>query len=61
MQNFYYSIPTEIYFGKGEISHLGEAVSKYGKNALLVYGGGSIKKLVSTTRPSGSSPPTALP
>ena len=45
MQNFYYSIPTEIYFGKGEISHLGEAVSKYGRNALLVYGGGSIKKL----------------
>lgn len=44
MQNFFYSIPTEIYFGKGQISHLGEELAKYGKNVLLVYGGGSIKR-----------------
>ncbi len=45
MTNFIYSIPTKIYFGKGQISHLGEAVGAYGHRALLVYGGGSIKKM----------------
>ena len=44
MQNFYYSIPTEVYFGKGQISHLGERLKRFGKKVLLVYGGGSIKK-----------------
>lgn len=44
MQNFYYSIPTEIYFGKGEINKLGSSLSQFGKKVLLVYGGGSIKK-----------------
>ena len=45
MNNFVYSIPTKIYFGKGQICHLGEAVGEYGSRALLVYGGGSIKKI----------------
>lgn len=45
MENFVYDIKTKIYFGEGQISHLGEAVSACGKNALLVYGGGSIKKI----------------
>jgi len=44
MENFIYSIPTTIYFGKGQIVHVGHAVAGYGKNALIVYGGGSIKK-----------------
>lgn len=44
MQDFYYHIPTEIYFGRGQIKQLPHAVKKYGKKALLVYGGGSIKK-----------------
>lgn len=44
MENFVYSIPTKIYFGKGQIRHIGEVVSAYGKKALLVYGGGSIKR-----------------
>lgn len=44
MLNFNYSIPTKIHFGKGEISHLSE-IADYGKNVLLVYGGGSIKKI----------------
>lgn len=44
MENFVYAIPTTIYFGKGQISKLGSAVSAYGKRALLVYGGGSIKR-----------------
>lgn len=44
MQNFTYSIPTRVHFGKGQISHLGEEISKYGKKVLLVYGGGSVKR-----------------
>lgn len=44
MENFVYSIPTKIYFGKGQISNIGDVVLAYGKNVLLVYGGGSIKK-----------------
>ncbi len=45
MENFDYSIKTEIYFGKGQISKLGEILLKYGNKILLVYGGGSIKKI----------------
>ncbi|NMA57784.1 iron-containing alcohol dehydrogenase, partial [Clostridium cochlearium] len=44
MLNFNYSIPTKIFFGKGQIEVLGKEVKKYGNNVLLVYGGGSIKK-----------------
>lgn len=44
MENFIYSIPTKIYFGKGQVQHIGEIITKYGKNVLLVYGGGSIKR-----------------
>ena len=31
MENFIYDIKTKIYFGKGSISHLSEAVRPYGK------------------------------
>ena len=44
MENFIYSIPTTIYFGKGQIEHVSQAVRPYGKKALIVYGGGSVKK-----------------
>ncbi|NLZ48626.1 MAG: iron-containing alcohol dehydrogenase [Clostridiales bacterium] len=44
MKNFHYSIPTEIFFGKGQISVLGEQIKKYGSKVLIVYGGGSIKR-----------------
>jgi alcohol dehydrogenase YqhD (iron-dependent ADH family) len=44
MQNFIHRIPTELYFGKGQISHLAELLNRYGKNVLLTYGGGSIKR-----------------
>lgn len=44
MDNFVYSVPTTIYFGKGQVQHVGEIVSQYGKNVLMVYGGGSIKR-----------------
>ena len=43
MNNFTYSIPTKIHFGKGQITHLSELREKREK-VLLVYGGGSIKK-----------------
>ncbi|ENK1243416.1 iron-containing alcohol dehydrogenase [Clostridium sporogenes] len=44
MLNFNYSIPTKIFFGKSQISVLGEQIKKYGSKVLLAYGGGSIKK-----------------
>ena len=44
MNNFYYDIPTKTYFGKGQISHLKE-LKQSGNKVLLVYGGGSIKKI----------------
>jgi len=45
MENFVHSIPTELYFGKGQISKLGDALNRFGKRVLLTYGGGSIKKM----------------
>lgn len=44
MNNFVYSIPTTIYFGKGQIDQIGRIAAGVGKKALLVYGGGSVKK-----------------
>lgn len=44
MENFVFNAYTKIYFGKGMISNLTEAIQKHGKKVLLVYGGGSIKK-----------------
>lgn len=45
MNNFNYHIPTDVYFGKGQINKLGEKISAVAKRVLLVYGGGSIKKI----------------
>ena len=45
MENFVHDIPTKVFFGKGAISHLDEALRPYGKNVLLTYAGGSIKKI----------------
>lgn len=42
--NFSYSNPTKLYFGEDSLNFLNEELPKYGKNVLLVYGGGSIKK-----------------
>ena len=44
MLNFNYSIPTKIFFGKGQIEVLGREIKKYGSKVLIVYGKGSIKK-----------------
>lgn len=45
MENFEFCVPTNILFGKGQIEKLPDVVSGFGKKVLLVYGGGSIKKL----------------
>ncbi|MFM1651334.1 iron-containing alcohol dehydrogenase [Brevibacillus sp. B_LB10_24] len=45
MNSFIYHNPTELIFGKGAIGHLADKVKALGKRILLVYGGGSIKKL----------------
>lgn len=42
--NFSYSNPTKLYFGEDSLNYLNEELSKFGKNVMLVYGGGSIKK-----------------
>ncbi len=42
--NFTYCNPTKLYFGKDALDGLNAELSKYGKNVLLVYGGGSVKK-----------------
>ena len=45
MLNYIHNIPTRIYFGQGQISHLDEALRPFGTKVLLTYGGGSIKKI----------------
>lgn len=45
MENFNYSIPTKVYFGKGQIKNLAAAIKEYGNKVLIAYGGGSIKNI----------------
>ena len=42
--DFTYSNPTRLYFGKNALDGLAKELANYGKNILLTYGGGSIKK-----------------
>ena len=45
MNTFTYSYPTKVYFGeKAAESNLPAELAKVGKNVMLAYGGGSIKK-----------------
>lgn len=44
MQNFRFHAYTNMLFGKGQIQQLPEVLNQFGKNVLLIYGGGSIKK-----------------
>jgi alcohol dehydrogenase YqhD (iron-dependent ADH family) len=44
MENFRFSMPTKIIFGKGTEKEIGKEIKKIGKKALLLYGAGSIKK-----------------
>lgn len=45
MKDFIFSNTTKVYFGKDQLQHLSEETSKFGKKVLLVYGGGSIKRI----------------
>lgn len=44
MENFNFHVATDIRFGKDRLSELPEVINTFGKNVLLVYGGGSIKQ-----------------
>lgn len=42
--NFSFCTPTKLYFGNESLNDLNRELPKYGKNVVLIYGGGSIKK-----------------
>lgn len=42
--NFTYCNPTKLYFGEDSLEALHTELQKYGKNVVLIYGGGSIKR-----------------
>ncbi len=42
--DFMYSNPTRLYFGKNALDGLSKELENYGKNIMLTYGGGSVKK-----------------
>lgn len=42
--SFSYCNPAKLYFGDQSLDYLNEELPKYGKNVVLIYGGGSIKK-----------------
>lgn len=44
MRNFEFYNPTKLIFGQGTLEALAQEVPKYGRNVLLMYGGGSIKR-----------------
>lgn len=44
MNTFSFYNPVQIHFGEGTVKNLATEVPKYGKNVLIVYGGGSVKK-----------------
>lgn len=44
MEDFDFHVTTDIRFGKERLDELPQVLNTFGKNVLLVYGGGSIKK-----------------
>ncbi|CAM3653642.1 iron-containing alcohol dehydrogenase [Cohnella lubricantis] len=44
MNNFTFHNPTKIIFGEGSLSQLGQEAAKHSNKALIVYGGGSVKR-----------------
>ena len=42
--NFSYCNPVKLYFGEDSLNYLNTELPKYGKNVVLIYGGGSIKQ-----------------
>ena len=45
MRDFIFENKTKVYFGKDQLQHLHEEIGRFGKKVLLVYGGGSIKRI----------------
>lgn len=45
MKDFIFQNTTKIYFGKNQLENLGGEVKNYGSKVLLIYGGGSIKRI----------------
>ncbi|WP_138160013.1 iron-containing alcohol dehydrogenase [Peptoniphilus catoniae] len=45
MKDFIFDVGTKILFGKDQLKNLPKEIKKYGDRVLLVYGGGSIKKI----------------
>ena len=44
MQKFVYEYATKVYFGEGAgKEHLAEAISGYGQNVMLAYGGSTVR------------------
>ena len=44
MENFQFFVGTNVLFGKGQLERLPSSLAQFGKNVLLTYGGGSIKR-----------------
>jgi alcohol dehydrogenase YqhD (iron-dependent ADH family) len=44
MESFLYRNPTQLIFGRGQLSVLADKIKPFGTKVLLVYGGGSIKR-----------------
>ena len=44
MNDFTYYNPVRVHFGADAMTYLPEELAKFGKNVLLTYGGGSIKR-----------------
>jgi alcohol dehydrogenase YqhD (iron-dependent ADH family) len=44
LETFIYQNPTQLIFGRGQLSTLGAKIKPFGTKILLVYGGGSIKR-----------------
>ncbi len=44
MENFTFYNPTKLHFGRNVVGDLGKEITTFGKNILLLYGGGSVKK-----------------
>lgn len=42
---FVYDIPTKVYFGENQLSHLAKELQQFGKKVLMIYGKSSIKKI----------------
>ncbi|HYH04435.1 MAG TPA: iron-containing alcohol dehydrogenase [Bacillota bacterium] len=45
MLNFTFYNPCKVFFGKDTVENLGNEAARYGKNVLVVTGGGSVKKI----------------